>query len=250
MNGRAERILKHLDMCNLPTPDLLTGAAEDTKTPFTGRFCIWWPGADQPEGTVKACHKPGGRGVSCFMRLKLLFAAFGIFIGSNIAASVARIAPDWTLQSASGETVTLSEVAAEQPVIVLFWATWCPYCKALMPHIQSVRLEYGDKIRVLAIHFRDDKGDPVAFIESAGYDFTLLPDGDEVAELNEIWGTPGLMIIDRDRIIRYDLYRLPRLDLSAAGKSPAHSNKAAFLAPSWAAELRKSLDLVLSRKAE
>jgi cytochrome c biogenesis protein CcmG/thiol:disulfide interchange protein DsbE len=184
------------------------------------------------------------------MRLVLLLTAFGLFLSGNTAADEARMAPDWTLQSESGETVTLSEVAAEQPVIVLFWATWCPYCKALMPHIQSVRLEHGDEIRVLAVHFRDDKGDPVAYIESAGYDFTLLPDGDEVAKLNEVWGTPGLMIIDRDRNIRYDLYALPKLDLSAAGESPAHRKKAAYLAPYWAAELRKSLDLVLSERAE
>jgi hypothetical protein len=119
-----------------------------------------------------------------------------------------------------------------------------------MPHVQSIRLEYGDEIRVLAIHFRDDKGDPVAYIESAGYDFTLLPNGDAVAKLNKVWGTPGLMIIDRDRIIRYDLYTLAQLDLSATGKSPTHSKKAAYLAPYWAAELRKSLDLVLKRAAE
>ena len=80
-----------------------------------------------------------------------------------------------------------------------------------MPHIQSIRLEYGDEIRVLAVHFRDDKGDPIAFIENAGY----------------------------------DLYTLPKLDLSAAEKSATHGKKAAYLAPYWAAELRKSLDLVL-----
>ena len=182
------------------------------------------------------------------MRLTLLLTVFGLFISGNVAADEARIAPDWTLQSESGETLTLSEVAAEQPVIVLFWATWCPYCKALMPHIQSVRLEYGDEIRILAVHFRDDKGDPVAYIESAGYDFTLLPNGEEVAKLNEVWGTPGLMIVDRDMNIRYDLYALPKPDLSAAGKSPAHSKKAAYLAPYWGAELRKSLDVVLSEK--
>jgi thiol-disulfide isomerase/thioredoxin len=196
------------------------------------------------------CNKFRKPAVLCFMRFILLLTAFGLFLGGNISAEEARIAPDWTLQSESGEMVILSEVAAQQPVIVLFWATWCPYCKALMPHIQSIRLEYGDEIRVLAVHFRDDKGDPVAFIENAGYDFTLLPDGDEVAKLNEIWGTPGLMIIDRDRTIRYDLYTLPRPVLSAAGESLTHRKKAAYLAPYWAAELRKSLDLVLSQLAK
>lgn len=180
------------------------------------------------------------------MRLTLLLTAFTLFLSGTVAADEARVAPDWTLQSISGETVTLSEVAAEQPVIVIFWATWCPYCKALMPHIQSVRLEYGDEIRVLAVHFRDDNGDPVAFMENAGYDFTVLPDGDEVAELNGIWGTPGVLIIDRDRNIRFDQYALPKYDLPAAGKSPSHGKKAAYKAPYWAAELRKALDLVLN----
>jgi thiol-disulfide isomerase/thioredoxin len=184
------------------------------------------------------------------MRLTLVLSAFSVFLGGNVAAEEARIAPDWTLQSEAGESITLSEVSAGQPVIVLFWATWCPYCKALMPHIQSVRLEYGDEVRVLAVHFRDDDGDPVAFIENAGYDFTLLPDGDEVAELNGVWGTPGVLIIDRDRHIRFDLYNLPKPDLSAVGKSPAHSMKAAYLAPYWAAELRKSLDIVLRQDLE
>ena len=119
-----------------------------------------------------------------------------------------------------------------------------------MPHIQSIRLEYGDEIDVLAVHFRDDKGDPVSFIENAGYDFTLLPEGDEVAELNDVWTTPGVLLIDKNRNIRYDLYTLPKLDLSAAGDSPGHSKKAAILAPYWAAELRKSLDLVLDQNAD
>ena len=184
------------------------------------------------------------------MRLIILFITFVLFPLGSHAADEVRIAPDWTLQSENGETVTLSEVAATQPVIVLFWATWCPYCKRLMPHLQSVSLEYGDEIRILAVHFRDDKGDPVAFIKNAGYDFTLLPDGDEVAKLNEVWGTPGVMIIDTDRVIRFNLYELPKLDLSGAGESPSHGKKAALLAPYWAAELRKSLDVVLSETGD
>ncbi len=184
------------------------------------------------------------------MRRILLLVTIGVSIIGTTGAEEVRAAPDWTLQSVDGEMITLSEVAAEQPVVLLFWATWCPYCKALMPHIQSVRLEYGDEINVLAVHFRDDRGDPVTYIENAGYDFTLLPGGDEVAELNGVWGTPGLMVIDRDGAVRYDLYRLPKPDLAAAGESASHRKKAAYLAPYWAAELRKSLDLVLRDEAK
>ena len=164
--------------------------------------------------------------------------------GSGCAAEAA-VAPDFTLESVSGDSVTLSDVTAEQPVVLLFWATWCPYCKALMPHIQSIRLEHGDEVRVLAVHFRDDKGDPAAFIENAGYDFTVLRDGNETAKLYEVWGTPGLLVIDRNRRIRFNLYELPKQDVPGY-EDLSHPRRAAYRAPYWAAEIRKALDEVLS----
>ena len=155
------------------------------------------------------------------------------------AALSATLAPTIT-------AVTLSDIATEQPVVLLFWATWCPYCKALMPHIQSIRLEHGDEVRVLAVHFRDDKGDPAAFIENAGYDFTVLRNGNDTAKLYDVWGTPGLLIIDRDRHIRFNLYDLPKHEFPAGEEDLSHSQKAAYRAPYWAAEIRKTLDEVLS----
>ena len=151
------------------------------------------------------------------------------------------------MPAASGEMITLSETVKEQPVILLFWATWCPYCKALMPHIQSIQLEYGEEIRVLALHFRDDKGDPSGFIEKAGFDFTLIPDSDDLAKLYGVWATPGVMIVDADRNVRFDLYELPAYDLPAREDAPGHREKAAYKAPYWAAEIRARLDQVLER---
>ncbi len=182
------------------------------------------------------------------MKYRPFVAALLLFVGGLSQAAETRIAPDWTLTSTTGETITLSEVAAEQPVIVLFWATWCPYCKALMPHVQSIRLEHGDAVRVLAVHFRDDDGDPVAFVENAGYDFTVLPDGDEIAKLNGVWGTPGMLLVDSDMTVRYDRYELPKLELPGNDKKQSHSRKAGRLAPYWASELRKAVNIVLADK--
>lgn len=166
-----------------------------------------------------------------------------------VSAAVAepRVAPDWTLRSAGGEEVTLSQAVAERPVVLLFWATWCPYCKALMPHLQSVALEYRGRIEILAIHFRDDDGDPVGFVRDAGYDFTLLTDGNEVADLNGIWSTPGVLIVDTDRTVRFDLYALPKPEFPESTESASHARKAALRAPYWAAEIRSSLDAVLAK---
>lgn len=171
----------------------------------------------------------------------------GVILGFLVTGSQALsagMAPDWTLLSADGRTTRLSEEVRQQPVVLFFWATWCPYCKALMPHLQSIRLEYGDQVKILAINFIET-GDPVEFIRDAGYDFTVLPEGDDVAAAYEIYGTPGVIVVDHAQQIRFDLRDLPPHDVSDNGKKPSHKRKAAFLAPYWAAAIRTSIDSVL-----
>jgi cytochrome c biogenesis protein CcmG/thiol:disulfide interchange protein DsbE len=182
-------------------------------------------------------------------QLRFVIAVLILLLPALATAEGARVAPDWMLVSAQGETVRLSETVKEQPVVLLFWASWCPYCKALMPHLHSLRLEHGDDIVILAINFRED-GDPVEFVRNAGYDFTVLPDGDDVAAEYDIYGTPGLLIVDKAQNIRFDLRALPRREPPFSEESSSHKSVAAYRAPYWAAEIRKSIDEVLGDDAQ
>jgi hypothetical protein len=107
-----------------------------------------------------------------------------------------------------------------------------------------MRLEYGDRIKILAINIFED-GDPVEFIESAGYDFTLLLNGDDVADTYAVTGTPSVFVLDDQRVIHFDLRKLPRIEPPDTGEPASNRRKAAFRAPYWAAEIRKSIDVVL-----
>lgn len=183
------------------------------------------------------------------MKFSGLILAATLALSMVTSAGTGRLAPDWELESIEGEVVRLSDVVHEQPVVLLFWASWCPYCKALMPHLQSIQLEYGDEIKIVAINFADKDNDPVAYMKGTGYDFTVLLEGDAVASAYEIYGTPGVVLVDRNREVRFDLrdVQLPevlRLDDTAGAK-----RKAAYRAPFWAAEIRKSVDEVLARPA-
>jgi len=87
-------------------------------------------------------------------------------------------------------------------------------------------------------------------MKEQGYDFTLLPDGDDVASIYGVYGTPGVILVDQEQHIRFDLRHLPPPDLpESAGKS-SHKKKAAYLAPYWAAALRKNIDSVLDESAQ
>lgn len=174
----------------------------------------------------------------------LVGAAFFVMGATACAAGTEPEVPDFSLKNPEGQTVTLSAAAQGRPQILFFWATWCPYCKALMPHLQSIELEYGDATDILAINVFED-GDPVAFIKDAGYDFNLLLDGDSVAEAYGITGTPGVLIVSKDRHVHFDLRKLPPYQSDSDGSN--HRQKAALRAPYWAAAIRQSLDRAIEQ---
>ena len=113
-----------------------------------------------------------------------------------------------------------------------------------MPHLQSIDFEYGDSIEILALNIKDD-GDPEAFLEERGYSFTLLESADAVAEGLDVHATPGVVIVGKDRAIRFNLYDLPRADIPEAVQAGGRNSIAAYLSASWAAEIRRQLDDVL-----
>jgi thiol-disulfide isomerase/thioredoxin len=61
-------------------------------------------------------------------------------------------APDFTLSTLEGESVKLSDYKGKK-VILNFWATWCPPCKAEMPHMQNFYEQNKDNgIEIVAVN--------------------------------------------------------------------------------------------------
>ncbi|MBL38146.1 MAG: hypothetical protein CMP07_07035 [Xanthomonadales bacterium] len=172
------------------------------------------------------------------LTLALLFLA-----GASANAQEYPEAPPFSLERAEG---AMLELPADQQGIgvYLFWASWCPYCRALMPHLQSLEDEYGNAITVYALNFRDQQ-DPAAYLEEHGFDFVLLPQADDVAESWGVQGTPGLFIVDHEGRIRFNLYDV--LATNPPGfEALNHTQRAQRRAPFWAARIRESLDEVLT----
>lgn len=175
----------------------------------------------------------------------LLLAVFTVGLARAGEAPDAALAPDFTLDTASGESFQLSEHRGEKVYLVLFWATWCPFCKALMPHLQSIIEEHGaDNVEVLALTIRED-GDPAAVLAQQGYAFTLLPDADEVAKRYGVRGTPGLFVIDKQGALAFDIHS--RRPATPAGNDElSRRQRAARLAPFWAAHTRIAVATALA----
>ncbi len=179
------------------------------------------------------------------MRKWLLVLILAFVVPHSYAGDTA--APAFTLTNTAGEEVTLPR-SHNGVDVYFFWASWCPYCKALMPHLQSMQIEYGDDINIYALNIRDDE-DPKVFMQKAGYDFDVLVDADSTMAAYGVRGTPALFLVDGKGLIRFNLYETI-FDRSKT-KGMSNKKKAAHAAPFWAARIRQSIDqLLLETKSD
>ena len=177
------------------------------------------------------------------MRKFLVLVVFSLFTVSGAKASpvTGELAPEFSAVTSQGEELSFPR---EQDGVDLyfFWASWCPYCKAFMPHLQSIEEEYGDQVRIFALQIRDEE-DGAAYLDRLGFTFDLVPNADDVMAPYAVKGTPGLFIVDGSGIIRMNLTELQGQELSDDLK---RTQRAARRGPWWASEIRKKLDVVLA----
>ncbi len=101
---------------------------------------------------------------------------------------------DWTLNNLAGEAVQLSSFQG-RPTLLVFWATWCPYCKKLLPGIARLNSKYEPLgLKVLAVNIKED-WKPEVYWRNHEYQFDTVLAGDEVANIYGISGTPGVVFI-------------------------------------------------------
>ena len=128
-------------------------------------------------------------------------------IDYSLTQWVGKPAPDFTLKTANGGTVTLSSLHG-QLVFLNFWATWCAPCKVEMPSFQKlIDHQIPGKATVLAVDADplEDAATINAFEKSIGVTIPAAMDSDSsVASTYEVVGKPRTFVIDAQGIIRYD----------------------------------------------
>ena len=98
------------------------------------------------------------------------------------------VAPDFTLTTLDGKEIKLSDLKGKK-VVLNFWATWCPPCKAEMPHMQNFYEDFSqeENVEILAINLTNgDKVESVQeFVQDYGLTFPIPMD--EEGKVNEIY---------------------------------------------------------------
>jgi len=110
------------------------------------------------------------------------------------------MAPDFALSNLEGKTIRLSDFKGK--VIILdFWATWCPPCRAEIPHFNKLHQIYSDKgLAVVGISV-DEGGKNVVkpFVEEFKIPYPILLGNEKVArDFGGIRGIPTTFIINKN----------------------------------------------------
>jgi peroxiredoxin len=160
-------------------------------------------------------------------------AAKGLFGGTNASLQKAideaktwepiftewqgKMAPDFTLTDIQGNVQTLSSYRGK-PVLLIFWATWCPPCKAEAPELVELRKSTPpDKLAILAVSSREGADLVKSFASQYQLNYTVMPgDGTTLpSPYADIEYIPSAFFVDPEGKIKLATRgTLPRADIN------------------------------------
>lgn len=115
---------------------------------------------------------------------------------------VLRKAPDFTVYDLDGNPISLSDFKGK-PVVLNFWASWCPPCKGEMPEFQKLYEEMKDEVYFVMVDMVDGGQETVetgsSFIKENGYSFPVYYDTEyDAAIAYQARSLPMTLFIDEE----------------------------------------------------
>jgi peroxiredoxin len=121
--------------------------------------------------------------------------------GLTEAPIAGYLAPTFTLDTFNGETVALADLRG-RPVVLNFWATWCPPCRIELPYFQEASVRYNGRVTIVGV----DQGEPASvvgpFAAELGLSYPLaLDDDSRVNRLYRVNALPTTVFVDADGVV-------------------------------------------------
>ena len=125
--------------------------------------------------------------------------ASGERVGQPLAPGA--IPPAFELSDADGATISLADLRG-RPVVINFWATWCPPCRTEMPEFEAAHRRYP-QLAMVGVNLREPPDTVRTFVNRAGYTWTFLLDRDgQTAIRYAVAALPTTIFVQPDGSVR------------------------------------------------
>ena len=153
---------------------------------------------------------------------------------TSLAVEAGDEAPPFRAWDFAGESVEFPAAGDASTTVVIFWATWCAYCKAFMPWLEQIEADYRDRgVEVLTINAKEDgSGNPAEYIAALEFPMTAVRSGNPIARAWGVEFIPGVFVVSSDGMIAF---RRPWTELPAGQE----------VAELWDSQVRTALDAAL-----
>lgn len=119
--------------------------------------------------------------------------------GGTVDSEAVGTGVDFTYADFDGTKRKLSDLP-DGPVVLNFFASWCPTCIAEMPDFETVHQTFGDRVNFIGLATQDRVENAVLLVEDTGITYTVGNDQNgNVFSIFEGLGMPTTVFIDADR---------------------------------------------------
>ena len=138
--------------------------------------------------------------------LVLLFLMLAAPLRAQTGIAVGARAPFAIVQDTAGRAVNLSQWVGKGPVLIEFWATWCPNCRELEPKLASIAQRYGSRIKLVgvAVGVNQSLARAKLYAQRHNLPMEVLYDGTgAAADAYDAPATSYIVILDRNGLVVY-----------------------------------------------
>ena len=148
------------------------------------------------------------RKISCVALIAMAFVAVRMALAADDDDTMkleGKAAPNVKLDTLDGKSIDLSKMKGDV-VLMDYWATWCPPCRASLPHLNEIAKneDYKSKgLKVFAINSREEKDKVQKFMDENKLSFTVPMDPEgSFGKDYLVRGIPTTVVVGRDGNIK------------------------------------------------
>ncbi len=130
-----------------------------------------------------------------------------VWPASGFAVDVGDPAPGFVLKRTDGTELRSDAIKGKKPLMMVFWATWCPSCKEEISRLKEVHSALQPKgLELIAVNVgvNDSPGKTKRFMKKYDISYPVgFDEGSRITRRFKIFGTPTIIIVDRKGMVRY-----------------------------------------------